>query len=124
MDQITIGVFAQISLGVDTDEPARTRTMAGNSESIAASPAIGNYAVAVQARASSTPDPLAHSLIHSDFSTALSVGADDSDTFASVTALTKYRLHQLVTDYQVLVAGDPLEDLFRRQVAWTEEEAE
>ena len=47
MDQITIGVFAQIFVGVDTDEQARTRTMVGNSDAIVASPTIGNYPVAV-----------------------------------------------------------------------------
>ena len=56
MDQITIGVFAQIFCGIVTDEPGRSRKTAGSSDAIAASPAIGNYPVAVQAQASSTPD--------------------------------------------------------------------
>ena len=58
MGEITIDDIAQIFCGVVTDEPARTRTMVGNSDAIAASPSIGNYPVAVQARASSASGPL------------------------------------------------------------------
>ena len=50
VDQITIGVFAQIFCGIVTDEPGRSRKTAGSSEAMAASPAIGNYPVAVQPR--------------------------------------------------------------------------